>query len=116
MESPIQERLIDPKVSEGSQEAADLRVANLLLELKSAQTERLLASTEVSRIATERNEARREAKQNEELLASAAEREKDLERKLAAERAVRKQMECSISWRVTKPLRAFSRKIRTKRS
>jgi len=114
VESPIQESINDWKANAGSQEAIDLRVANLLLELKSAQAERLLASTEVSRIATERNEARREAKQNEELLASALEREKALQRKFDAEQEVRKQMEQSLSWRVTKPLRAFSRRLRTK--
>jgi hypothetical protein len=96
-------------------EDATGRIANLLLELKSAQAERLFAATEVSRIATERNEARRDAKHSEELLALALEREKQLARELEAARELQRQMEQSLSWRVTAPLRAFSLKLRTKR-
>jgi hypothetical protein len=96
-------------------EDATERIANLLLELKSAQAERLFAATEVSRIATERNEARRDAKHNEELLASALERAKQLAGELEAARELQRQMEQSLSWRITAPLRAFSLKMRTKR-
>jgi hypothetical protein len=97
------------------EEDAAQRIANLLLELKSAQAERMFAATEVSRIATERNEARRDAKEKEQALDLALERAKDLERQLEAERHVLKQMQQSLSWRVTAPLRAFSLKLRTKR-
>ena len=97
------------------EEDSSKRIANLLLELKSAQAERMFAAAEVSRIATERNEARRDAKQHERELELALEREKDLERQLAAERDVLKRMQHSLSWRVTAPLRAFSLKLRTKR-
>ena len=96
-------------------DGAGERIANLLLELKSAQAERMFAAAEVSRIATERNEARRDAKQSEQLLAAALERQKELERQIEAEREVLKQMQQSMSWRVTAPLRAFSLKLRTKR-
>ncbi len=76
----------------------------------------MFAATEVSRIATERNEARRDAKQKEQPLELPLRREKDLERQLEAEREVRKEMQQSLSWRVTEPLRAFSLKLRTKLS
>lgn len=92
-----------------------MRIANLMLELKSAQAERMFAATEVSRIATERNEARREAKHGQQLLEEALEREKDLQRRLAAEEDIRKRMQSSLSWRVTAPLRAFSLKLRNTR-
>jgi hypothetical protein len=97
------------------EDEASKRIANLLLELKSAQAERMFAAVEVSRIATERNEARRDAKENERALELALAREKDLQRQLQAERDVLKQMQHSLSWRVTAPLRAFSLKLRTKR-
>jgi hypothetical protein len=95
-------------------EAAE-RIANLLLELKSAQAERMFAAAELSRIATERNEARRDAKQNQQLLEAALERQKHLERQLELERDVLKQMQQSLSWRVTAPVRRFLLKLRTKR-
>ena len=91
------------------------RIENLLLELKNAQAERMFAAAEVSRIATERNEARREAKQNERALELALQREQDLQKQLEAKRDTLNQMRHSLSWRVTAPLRAFSLKLRTKR-
>ena len=97
------------------QEDASQRIANLLLELKSAQAERMFAAAEVSRIASERNEARREAKQSERELELALEREQILQRQLEAERDVLRRMQQSLSWRVTAPLRAFSLKLRSKR-
>ncbi len=97
------------------EEDAAQRIANLLLELKSAQAERMFAATEVSRIATERNEARRDVKEKEQALELALRRAEDLERQLEAERDVLTQMQQSLSWRVTAPLRAFSLKLRTKR-
>lgn len=97
------------------EEDASQRIANLLLELKSAQAERMFAAAEVSRIAAERNEARRDAKHNEQALELALEREKDLQRQLEAERDVLRRMRESLSWRVTAPLRAFSLKLRNKR-
>lgn len=97
------------------EEEASQRIANLFLELKSAQAERMFAATELSRIATERNEARRDAEQCERALEVALEREKQLQCKLDAERDIVRQMQESLSWRVTAPLRAFSRKLRTKR-
>lgn len=114
MELPIHEKSKD--VTAGVEDVLARRIADLLLELKSAQAERMYAAAEVSRIATERNEARREAKQYEQSLEQAREREKDLERQLDAERAVREGMLKSLSWRVTAPLRAFSLKMRSKRS
>jgi hypothetical protein len=97
------------------EEDAAQRIANLLLELKSAQAERMFAATEVSRIATERNEARRDVKEKEQALELALGRAEDLERQLQAERDILTQMQQSLSWRVTAPLRAFSLKLRTKR-
>ena len=97
------------------EEDASQRIANLLLELKSAQAERMFAAAEVSRIATERNEARRDAKQTERELELALEREKQLQLQFEAQQNVVKQMQESLSWRVTAPLRAFSLKLRTKR-
>ena len=96
-------------------EDASQRIANLLLELKSAQAERMFAAAEVSRIATERNEARRDAKHHEQLLESALEREKQLHSELKKAQELQRQMERSLSWRVTAPLRAFSLKLRSKR-
>lgn len=97
------------------EEDAAQRIANLLLELKSAQAERMFAAAEVSRIGTERNEARREAQQYERELELALEREKVLQGQLETERDVLRQMQHSLSWRVTAPLRAFSLRLRSKR-
>lgn len=91
------------------------RMANLFLELKSAQAERMFAAAEVSRIATERNEARRDARHNEELLALAVQREKTLQLELEKAHQLQREMQQSLSWRLTAPLRAFSLKLRNKR-
>lgn len=97
------------------EEEVSERITNLLLELKSAQAERMFAAAEVSRIANERNEARRDAKHNERELELALTRAKTLERELEAERDIVRRMRHSLSWRVTAPLRAFSLRLRTKR-
>lgn len=97
------------------EEDSSQRIANLLLELKSAQAERMFAAAEVSRIATERNEARRDAKEKERELERALDRIQDLERQLETARDVLNQVQQSLSWRVTAPLRAFSLKVRTNR-
>ena len=94
---------------------AEARIANLLAELKSAQAERMFAAAEVSRIATERNEARRDARYQEQQLELALEREKQLARELEQATELQRRMEHSLSWRLTAPLRAFSLKLRSKR-
>jgi len=87
---------------------ADARIANLRLELKSAHAERMFAAAEVSRIATERNEARRDAKNGEKLLETARARETELLAKMKA-------VEESWSWRVTRPVRGVGSLLRKSR-
>ena len=114
-DTSVLERAADPKNVEQRLAAAELQITNLRLEIKSARAERLFAATEVSRIATERNEARREAKKNEHLLQAARTREAELERELEKERNARIALYRSLSWRVTKPLRAIARVVRLAR-
>lgn len=91
--------------------AAEREIANLRLELKNAQAERMFASAEVSRIANERNNMMRQAR----LLEDAEAREKDLVEQLAAAQTVQRQILDSLSWRVTAPLRALAEKLRRAR-
>ena len=95
---------------------SELKLAHLELELKSAQAERMFAATEVSRIASERNEARREVRLNEQLLEEALKREAELQQRLAVAEDIQRRMQQSLPWRVTAPLRAFSLKMRSKQT
>jgi hypothetical protein len=88
---------------------ADAHIANLRLELKSAHAERMFAAAEVSRIASERNEARRDANNCEKLLETARARETELLSKIKA-------VEESLSWRVTRPARSLATLVRKSRT
>jgi hypothetical protein len=103
----------------------DTRIADLLAEVRSAQTERALTAAELRQASSEKNEARRELRRIEELsdssrLSLESERSSNkalqaevlgLRNDLQGERGRRSSMECSWSWRVTKPMRSFGRML-----
>ncbi len=101
---------------------ASSEFARLQSELAAANAERMVAAAEVSQLASERNEARRELKRLEQIVAAAKPRQANgddsviaaLQKSLETERAIRAGIEGSLSWRVTRPARTLMRMLRTK--
>ena len=86
--------------AEAQTAAAQSLAANLRIELHAAQAERMLVAAELARVASQKNELRRE-------LAS-------VRRSLELEQKIRWGMEHSRSWRITKPMRSLMFAVRGK--
>ena len=96
--------------------AAKSLATDLRIELHAAQVERMLVATELARVASEKNELRRELKRNEQTYSHAMKEElASVRSSLELEQKIRWGMEHSRSWRITKPMRDFMFALRGKR-
>ena len=89
--------------------------ANLRAELHAAQAERMLVAAELARVASEKNELRRELKRSEQAYSHAIKELTSVRSSLELEQKIRSGMEHSRSWEITKPMRSFMFALRGKR-
>jgi len=94
---------------------AELQAANLRAELHAAQAERMLVAAELARVASEKNELRRELRRSEQTYSRAQEELASVRGSLDLEQKLRSGMENSRSWQITKPMRSFMFALRGKR-
>lgn len=94
---------------------AELQAANLRAELHAAQAERMLVAAELARVASEKNEARRELRRSEQAYSRAIEELTSVRGSLELEQGIRSGMEHSRSWQITKPMRGLMFALRGKR-
>src|SRR5271165_1962745 len=100
--------------AESQTAAAKSLAANLRIELHAAQAERMLVGAELARVASEKNELRRELKRSEQTYSRAIEELASVRSSLELEQWIRWSMEHSRSWRITKPMRDFMLAVRGK--
>jgi len=93
---------------------AQSQAAGLRVELYAAQAERMLMAAELTRVASEKNEMRRELKRNGESYARVVEELASARDSFASEQRIRWSMEHSRSWQITAPLRSLMVKVRGK--
>ena len=106
----------------GSLAAAEMTMRELRSEIRASQAERTLIAAELRDAIMERNAARRELKAIEEDAEVARSRQLEMEsrleeletieKSLEAERRIRADLERSLSWRVTRPLRRLNSLLR----
>ena len=101
--------------AEAQTAAAQSQAAVLRAELHAAQAERMLVAPEMARVASERDELRRELQRTGQTCSRALEELASVRRSLELEQEIRRGMEHSHSWRITKPMRSFMFALRGKR-
>ena len=100
--------------AEAQAAAAQSEAANLRTELSRAEEERKRVAVELGRAASEKEELRRELENMDRTHARTLEELRTLRSSLELEQTMRRSMENSRSWRITRPVRSFMLTVRGK--
>jgi Methyltransferase domain len=100
--------------AEAQTAAAQLEAATLRAELNAAQEQRARAAGELYRVAAEKDELRRQLENRDRTHARTLEELASARSSLELEQKMRRSMESSRSWRITKPMRSFMLAVRGK--
>jgi len=101
-------------LAEAERSAVQVEAAQLRLEVNTAQEERGRASAELNRVALENNELRGQVESSDRAQARTLKELASARRSLELEQRMRRSMENSRSWRITKPMRSFMLALRGK--
>src|SRR5271157_424301 len=101
--------------AESQAATANSLATSLRAELHAAQAERMLVAAELARVASEKNELRRELQRTGQAYSRALEELASVRGSLELEQKIRWGMEHSRSWEITKPMRSFMFALRGKR-